>query len=229
MFTKRMITAAFIAVSLWLGSSTPAFAQRNLLGNILGEVVNQALQSQGQQPDQGGGIRPSSVPDESGQGPPSSGFRPREGWENFRPPPNSRPPTTEYFPERNRRYVQPQPDPRYQPAETIIRTEPPVLRERVVEQPIKISFRRTQAGTCDFTLISGDSEFGRSLKPGQMQPLKGSSATWLVRYVGRGGQKTYRLRGGQDYEFRRDGEGFLQLYRVPPKSDVIEEPPVLPQ
>lgn len=226
MFTKRMIIATFFAVSFWLGSSTSALGQRNLLDNILGEVVNQALQSQGRSDNQGGQPKygGNSVPDESGQGPPSSGFRPSQGWENFRPN------TTEYFPERGRRYNQPQPqtqpETRYRSGDEY-RSEPPVLRETVVQQPIKISFRRTQSGTCDFTLISGSSEFARTLKPGQMQPLKGSSASWLVRYVGRGGQKTYRLRGGQNYEFRRDGEGFMQLYRLPPKPVVIEEPPLL--
>lgn len=99
--------------------------------------------------------------------------------------------------------------------------------QNVEQKGIKITLPKTQSEACSFTLISGTSEFARSLSPGQMQPLKGSSAVWYVRFNGNGGLKKYRLRPGNNYVFQRDGQGFWQLYKQP--EIVVEEPPVLPQ
>lgn len=93
--------------------------------------------------------------------------------------------------------------------------------------PLKVTFPKTQAGFCSFTLINGGREFRRTLNPGQMQPLDGS-VVWKIRFFGNGGvTKTYRLRGGTDYVFHRDANGILAIYQKP--TEVVEEPPMLPQ
>lgn len=78
--------------------------------------------------------------------------------------------------------------------------------------PIKIKFPSTQSGICEFAIVSGSSEFPRSMNPGEMQQLEGTS-TWKVRIKSGAANSTYRLTAGSEYVFLRGSGQSLRLYK----------------
>lgn len=112
------------------------------------------------------------------------------------------------------------PQPAY-PSGTIVQRpaygEPPTAPRRVYSNlPIQIRCPPDCVGTCNYQLVLASGKgFPYTIRANQIQTLK-ETTDWLCRYQPSpgGAYQTYRLRGGQTYEMRRDNNRW-QLYMVP--------------
>lgn len=93
-------------------------------------------------------------------------------------------------------------------------SEPPLAPIRYSNLPITISCPEESDGICSYQLIdaSGNSN-PYTIGRGQKQNLK-ENTTWTIRYAPGPGlpQKTYKVRGGQNYSLQRDPNGHWQCY-----------------
>lgn len=96
------------------------------------------------------------------------------------------------------------------PSRTASVGEPP--RAAFNRKPIKVRVPRDESGICDYTLLSGSKSWNYSMEPGEAQTFK-EDREWKIRYFSDGKVQEYELKGGQEYEFVREGNGW-RLYKT---------------
>ena len=94
------------------------------------------------------------------------------------PPINSRSFDTYYYPppKQSGSYPNQPSDQQLYPNQSTYPNQPSPTyypQQQASNGPIKITFPKTQQGTCSFSIISGSSEHPRTMNPGQMQRLEG--------------------------------------------------------
>ena len=156
-----------------------------------------------------------SVPNESGQQNNAGNFFRDDGF--FVPDSSNRPP----------RVVSPQPrypqraSPQQSYPQSSVLDDPPVRRDDPTNEDFKVRAPESMAATVSYRLISGDSVYPYTIAPGQAQTVT-ESRRWTIRYVRGNREVSYRLRGGNTYEFGIDSSGLVQLYKLDPHD---AEPP----
>lgn len=83
-------------------------------------------------------------------------------------------------------------------------------------QPIVIHCDPAAPGACRYSLVTlSNRSFPYEIKPGQLQTFP-ENTEWNFSYqpTGSGPWRTYRLRGGRQYEIRKGGDGRWQLYML---------------
>jgi hypothetical protein len=100
-------------------------------------------------------------------------------------------------------------------------SEPPLRVDSFSGQPIHIRCPKGTDITLGYELIVAGTPYPYNIAPGEKQTFD-ENQLWLIRYQVEGVQVTYRLRGGNTYEFDRDSQGKPQLYR---NGQPYPEPP----
>ncbi len=99
---------------------------------------------------------------------------------------------------------------------------PPTKSVSVSNQKFKLRCPRSLSQSVSYQLLSNGRAFPFTMNPGEAHKIV-EAQVWRIRYTSNGREVSYRLRGGATYEFERDANGQLQLFREP-ETDV--EPPL---
>ncbi len=100
--------------------------------------------------------------------------------------------------------------------------EVPVRQTASNGQPIKLKLPDSMRQSVKYQLILGSRSLDYEMRPGESQTFSDTNP-WLVRYRSEGSEVTYRLRGGNTYEFEVDTQGRISLFEKRP--DEFPEPP----
>ncbi len=99
-------------------------------------------------------------------------------------------------------------------------SQPPLRSDTHNGQAINVRCPKGNDVTINYELIVDGKPYPYSMGPGQKQTFN-DTQLWLIRYDSAGSKVTYRLVGGNNYEFDRDAQGNPQLYR----GEQYAEPP----
>ena len=101
-------------------------------------------------------------------------------------------------------------------------SEPPEWVAVPNQKKFRISCPKSEGATFAYELVSSNRTLSLKLRPGYRHTLT-ENEIWKIRYQGKNGTTTYRLRGGKDYVLQRKN-GAWQVYRKPANPN--PEPPV---